>query len=210
MGGGDNFSEEEENDWRNILLKQILTENNVNYIWSKDLIKRDGTFSNTNIKKFIHPDNGHPTTYFNTLVSNEIKKIVLKIDSQKNRALSKNNVEYFIQSIKSDKSWFDQIKKKASKKNISINEMLERDAKYLINKYKQKYEITESYNLNYFSDLLNYTKERIKNDSAWMNHVKEKAYEQNISNEESIMQEALYYVKHYGILQDTLIAKLKE
>lgn len=70
---------DEENDWREIFLKNLLHEYNIPYIWSKaifqqDVKKRGGKFS---FADYILPDNGHPTSYFNMLIADEIKKSVL-------------------------------------------------------------------------------------------------------------------------------------
>ncbi|MBN2173405.1 MAG: hypothetical protein JW731_04695 [Bacteroidales bacterium] len=73
----DNYTAEEENDWRNVFLKNFLEENKVPYIWTRDLILNDTTFDKFDISKYILGEDGHPTTYFNTLIAEEMKRVVL-------------------------------------------------------------------------------------------------------------------------------------
>ncbi len=64
--------DDKEIDWRDPFLKQLLQENDVPYIWSKTLFQQ-GTAG----EAFILPD-GHPTTYFNKVVAEEIKRYALE------------------------------------------------------------------------------------------------------------------------------------
>ena len=50
---------------------------NIPYIRSKELITQDPTFDRYDKHNYIDADNGHPTTHFNKLVSEEIKRVIL-------------------------------------------------------------------------------------------------------------------------------------
>lgn len=71
------FSVEYEDNWRDKFLRGFIDKNKLPYIWSKDLIKKDPAYHKDNLDDYMIVSNGHPTTYFNRLISNEIKKAVL-------------------------------------------------------------------------------------------------------------------------------------
>lgn len=64
-------------NWREPFLKKFLKENNVPHIWSKDLVKENSTPETFESKKYLIPGDGHPTSHFNYLIAQEIKKAVL-------------------------------------------------------------------------------------------------------------------------------------
>ncbi len=68
----------DENDWRDAWLRNLLDELDVPYIWTKDLFRRDASTEPLAFERYILPDNGHPTTYFNELIAAEIKRHVLQ------------------------------------------------------------------------------------------------------------------------------------
>lgn len=78
--GNSQFSVEQEDNWRDKLLRDFIAKNKLPYIWSKDLIKKDSAYNGSNLEKYMMEDNGHPTTYFNTLIANEIKNYVLSVE----------------------------------------------------------------------------------------------------------------------------------
>ena len=65
------------NGWRDIFIRDFLDKNQVPYIWSKDILRQDTTFSEYDTKKYMIPGNGHPTSHLNKLISNEIKRVVV-------------------------------------------------------------------------------------------------------------------------------------
>lgn len=67
-----------ESDWRDPFLKQLLHENNVPYIWSKELVRQDTTGDELSFEDYIIPDSGHPTSHFNRLIAEEIERYVLE------------------------------------------------------------------------------------------------------------------------------------
>jgi hypothetical protein len=66
----------DEDDWRNVFLRDLLEREGVQYIWSRDLVDRDTTFKEYHLRDYELSD-GHPTTHFNNLIAEEIKKFVL-------------------------------------------------------------------------------------------------------------------------------------
>lgn len=84
-----------------------------------------------------------------------------------------------IANINYDKTWLQSVNKKALEHNISLNAQLKIEAEYLLSE-----------------ELLN-SKEsvediivRIKSDETWMNQIKKKAAEKNISVEQQIKEDA--------------------
>lgn len=69
---------DDETGWRDSFLKQLLHENNIPYIWSKDLFKQDSRDGKYSYDDYINPGIGHPTTHFNRLIADEIKKYTLE------------------------------------------------------------------------------------------------------------------------------------
>lgn len=68
----------DEANWRDSFLKRVFHENNIPYIWSKDIFQQDSKDRPFSYDDYIIPGNGHPTTYFNKLISDEIKKYTLE------------------------------------------------------------------------------------------------------------------------------------
>lgn len=67
----------EKRGWRDAFLANLFEENNIPYIRSKELITQDPTFDRYDKHNYIDADNGHPTTHFNKMVSEEIKRVIL-------------------------------------------------------------------------------------------------------------------------------------
>ncbi len=67
-----------ENDWRDPFIKQLLEKNNVPYIWSKEIFRQDMARHHLTMSDYLLPGDGHPTAYFNQLLAEEIKKVVLR------------------------------------------------------------------------------------------------------------------------------------
>lgn len=92
-------------------------------------------------------------------------------------------IRYFQNAIANTPDWLEKVKLKAKENNISVDEMILKDAEYV-------YET--DYNNQKVIDLIEQIKERIKNDEKWLNDVKAKAKEKNISVEEMLELDAKY------------------
>jgi hypothetical protein len=66
-------------DWRDPFIKKVFEENNIPYIWSKDIYKRDNINRKNSLLKYFIPGDGHPTSYNNKLIAEEIKKRVIHL-----------------------------------------------------------------------------------------------------------------------------------
>ena len=64
--------------WRDAFLANLFEENDIPFIWSKEMIANDTTFTSYDKNNYLDADNGHPTTHFNKLVAEEMKRMILK------------------------------------------------------------------------------------------------------------------------------------
>lgn len=87
-------------------------------------------------------------------------------------------------SITSNDDWFATILKKAKRRNLSVEDMLMVDGKFLFST-----DDPESYALNFAVEDYENT---IRNDKKWLDKVEDKAIENNVSVEEMIFQDAEY------------------
>ena len=100
-----------------------------------------------------------------------------------NSSRQKLYVNIIKEQITKTAEWMVDIKKKAVKNNITIEEMINLDAIYVYETDYCKPEVLE---------LINKAKERIKNTKEWMEQIKIKAKEKNISENEMLELDAKY------------------
>lgn len=67
-------------DWRSTFIRRILDENNIPYIWSKDIILQNMKDENLSLNDHFIPGDGHPTTLQKELLAERIKEFVLNSD----------------------------------------------------------------------------------------------------------------------------------
>jgi len=97
---------------------------------------------------------------------------------------SYDKVYYYIADILSTDDWFKNIIEKAERKNITIEEMLILDAKYV-------YRVQEPENYNVFYGVKE-LEEKIRKDENWMKVISQKANDKNISLDDMITLDAEY------------------
>ncbi len=64
-------------DWRGPFLEKFIEENKLPFIWTQSVVKQDSSYSLSQLDKYFIVNDGHPTTYLNRLVAEDIKKFVL-------------------------------------------------------------------------------------------------------------------------------------
>lgn len=136
----DMMSPKSEDNWRDQHLRAVLKENEIPYIWSKDIIRAHRlAHPENNHDAYIIPGNGHPTTLYNQLISNEIKKIaesrpqnLSKFDPEKSQIFSQLVLDQ-INAIKRDSIWTQNIQTKALENKIEFELQLLKDAYFLMN-----------------------------------------------------------------------------
>jgi hypothetical protein len=117
-----------------------------------DLIEQDTLFDKNDIQKYIIPGDGHPTTYFNTLISNEIKKAVLNNFDEYQAKLTRDSfildTNYFTDRIRMNKekifmndTVLRHVRTWAEQKNKSLEEMVDEFSVYLTFEGKDPYKV---------------------------------------------------------------------
>lgn len=107
------------------------------------------------------------------------------------KAVFRKNVylQNIIEEINNTPAWLSDIKKKAKANGISIDEQIKMDAQYI---YDIDYGRTE------VIELTEETKKRIMNTPEWVEQIKKKAKEKNISFDEMLELDAKYIYKTEG------------
>src|SRR3989442_1171749 len=120
----DNFYNEDGN-WREDFLTGFFNEHKIPFIFSTELTDRDSVYSENNFNRYAIPGDGHPTTHYNLLVAEEIKKYVLDYQNYSakkmivNKSLSDTtSVAYFERKIRMDTRILKSVKQNAAEKNI--------------------------------------------------------------------------------------------
>lgn len=137
----DMMSPKSEDNWYDQFLRKTLADNQIPYIWSKEIIRNHRLAHPENSHKdYIIPGDGHPTTLYNRLIANEIKKETMKRALPEVPALDSTNQNLYearalaiYRAILQDEGRYAAIKKKAIANNTSVEEQLRKDAYYLMN-----------------------------------------------------------------------------
>lgn len=95
-------------------------------------------------------------------------------------------VDHLKNKIRRDANWLSNVKQKAKEKGISLEAMLEEDAKYLMKELSQD-EMFQLRSAIY--------KQEIRADAAWLEVIKDKAKEQGITLDQAIEMDVKYLIK---------------
>ncbi len=101
----------------------------------------------------------------------------LEIFNNKNKFI-KNKINHYTSKIKTDKNWLNSIKEKAKMNNISEDEMINIDVKWLCEQ-----------------DIIRYYTDSINNDSVWKSNIIRKSVEKQMSLDSIIFLDAKYLFK---------------
>lgn len=128
-----------EDNWRDRLLRERLAHHQVPYIWSKDLILADPAWTGSNLDLYMLLDNGHPTTYFNTLIAAEIRRHVLAAAGHKDprRPLFApptyvDLMERTAQAIRQDSAWLASVRTNAERDGQALEDRIVEEAWYVV------------------------------------------------------------------------------
>lgn len=179
--GDDEFKVENDDNWRDVFLKEFLAKNEIPFIWSKDLIKKDSAYNGSNYEKYMLLDNGHPTTYFNQIIAREINHRLIE-----NEDIKHNRIDAVVSRIQRSESWLASIKLKAEKANMPLAEALRGDAQFLIDQMVSSHKVFPG---------IGYFERKIETDSIWRHAVSEKAKQNRKSLNEQITEDARFVYK---------------
>jgi hypothetical protein len=134
--------------WRSLFLMEYFNSNDIPYIYDLDIRESDTTFSTYSPYNYAIPEDGHPTTHLNTLISNEIKRYILDVDYRKvllarnkeRNKIATSQVEYYKYIIMNSPEWLEKVKSKALEKGISLDSMILLDAEYMVSIKKEEEE----------------------------------------------------------------------
>ena len=104
------------------------------FICDIDLRPKDKWTKSYDPYLYALPDDGHPTTYFNQLVSKEIKKQILSTDSAKDLFSYHGRIEKYKHAILNTNHWLESVKEEALINNQDLEEVIEKNAEYMVYK----------------------------------------------------------------------------
>lgn len=129
----------EDGDWRYKHLMKFMADNDLPYFGTLDLIDLDTSFEQYDFYNYFLKEDGHPSTHYNQLVANEIKKFTFNYDSMvvAKKAFYKeisdtNSIASVIYRIYQDKNWYKDVKLKSIERNIPLDSMMVLDAKWVL------------------------------------------------------------------------------
>ncbi len=135
----------EDGNWRTNFLISLFNEHSIPFIYTTELIDHDKDFSEYSFDHYIIPGEGHPTSHYNRLVAEEIKKFVFDFDNYSAEKIAAHkdladttSIAYFERRIRLDKSWLQSVKEKAEKRNIPLDSMIYLDALWLVEQERKK------------------------------------------------------------------------
>lgn len=137
----DMISPKGEDRWRDEFLKRTLAEDKIPYIWSNGIIRehRKQHPENTH-DAYIVPGNGHPTSLYNRLIAEEIKRIALErpraadfVADTVNEELYAVRIRHREAGIRKDSTYMAAIAAKALTNGVSLDRQTHLDAIYLVN-----------------------------------------------------------------------------
>jgi hypothetical protein len=105
-------------------------------------------------------------------VKDEVKKEVVK------------DYDYYVKRIGKDDVWMQKVEKQALERGISLDSMLHREARYMVN-----------YNSSKKTELINQIN-AIKSNPEWMQKVERKALESGVVIDTIIHREARYMINN--------------
>ncbi|MCX6290579.1 MAG: hypothetical protein NT126_02290 [Bacteroidetes bacterium] len=190
--GNPEYSVENENDWRDHSLRTYLEKNKIPFVWSKELIRKDPEYDGKNISRYMIVENGHPTAYFNELISQKMKYAV-----DEYHALRDEDESFYIRAIRSNSEWLTAVKQKAVQKNIPEEEMIIKDAVYTVREKRKEMKVKSS---------IAFYEKQIQREPVWFKEVQGKSMKNRITLAEQIRRDAEFmYRLQFPANDDSLL-----
>ncbi|MBN1598161.1 MAG: hypothetical protein JW894_07690 [Bacteroidales bacterium] len=182
-------------NWRLNFLKEICKENKVPYMCDLDIRKADPNFTPFDVFNYTIKNDGHPTSYMNTLVASEIKKFMTDTAFKQQitegtfvwESAMVKNIRYYKKAILNTPEWYENIKEKATDRGISVDSMMVIDALFLIESEKAK-------TRKVIKDV-DYFKKAIYSSPEWLEKIKKKAKRKGISTDSMVVLDAIFLVE---------------
>ncbi len=137
----DMMAPDSEDNWRDQFLKKTMADNQIPYIWSKGIIRAHRLAHPENTHEtYIVSGNGHPTTLYNQLISDEIKYIALTQPRPSSFVADTLDDELYavriarnMRALYRDSSAIARLTQKAADNDIALDRQVYLDATYLMN-----------------------------------------------------------------------------
>jgi len=127
--------------WRDTFLLRVLTENEIPFIWTKDIVKKDTGIRDYQFERYIIPGDGHPTSYFNSLISRAIADSVFAHPPREKDPTDLPDDRYFESRIakienliRNDPAKMQKITESAARKKEDLDILIRRNAVMLLNR----------------------------------------------------------------------------
>jgi len=128
-------------NWRLVFLRNLLHQNNIPYLCDVDIRCFDSLEIKSDHSIYAIKEDGHPTTYLNKLISNELKQYILDTNYRKHvinrNAKWKENIPHwevigYEKNIRGSPEWLALVDSTAKQKNIPLDSMIYLSAKWMI------------------------------------------------------------------------------
>jgi hypothetical protein len=137
----DMMSPNSEDNWRDQFFKRVIHDDNqAPLIWTKSIIRdHRQTHPENSHDAYIIPGNGHPTTLYNRLIAEEIKRYARE-EFPASAERDSLNLNYFQnrvadveRQIRSNEEWLGTMVEKAEKEGRELDWQIHLDAVFLVN-----------------------------------------------------------------------------
>ena len=108
-------------------------------------MKEDTLYKTFEYNNYMIAGNGHPKSYYNKLLCEEIKKYIfnyniyslIRMKKEEHKIPGKNTIEYYESKIRKDQNWLRSVQEKAIKRNIPLDSMIKLDAEWMVQQNNQ-------------------------------------------------------------------------
>lgn len=134
-------------NWRMTFLRDFCLQNDVPHICDVDIRKMNNRKNTGNIPAYSIEQDGHPTSYLNKLIAEELKKYILDTNYRKQvklenlnwrNAINPEHPEFYKSRILNSPDWMESIRVKAEQRNISVDSMIDLDVAYMLEQHVLK------------------------------------------------------------------------
>jgi hypothetical protein len=136
----DMMGPEDEDNWHDPFLKQTMADNQIPHIWSKDIIRAHRLAHPENRHgDYLIPGEGHPSSLYNRLIADEIKRVALRqprpadfIPDSLNEQYYESRITRWERKIRANPASMERMALKAAQSGLSLDEQVHGDAVYLM------------------------------------------------------------------------------
>lgn len=137
-------------DWRPLFMQELLEQEDVPYLFTFDLVRADGYHGGW-YGRYEQTDNGHPTSHQNRLIASAVARFISDSTYReelsafnrqrlrvRQRAHDRSTIEYWMEAISNDSTWYASIRAKAEEHGLPADSMLRVDADWMMHQPPQQ------------------------------------------------------------------------